>query len=69
MRFNYGSGAALGLMTLGLSGLLSGCGSGGPPPPDVNEDGVVAQPGWSVRSQTRALGQKKWTFLVYMNAA
>ncbi|MES2463823.1 MAG: hypothetical protein V4671_24910, partial [Armatimonadota bacterium] len=52
-----------------------GCGGGGgggdidPNPPPTGTGALVNQPGWSVRSQTRALGQKKWTFLVYMNAA
>jgi hypothetical protein len=53
--------------------LLAGCGGGGGGdnnnnPPTGTGD-LVQQPGWTVRSETRALPQKKWTFLVYMNAA
>ncbi len=50
---------------------LAGCGSGGggSDTPPGGTGALIEQPGWSVRSQTRALPQKKWTFLVYMNAA
>ncbi len=51
---------------------LAGCGSsggdkGGKIP--TGTGALIDQPGWTVRSQTRALAQKKWTVLVYMNAA
>lgn len=53
--------------------LLAGCGGSGGGKPDPNPPtgtgDLIQQPGWSVRSQTRALSPKKWTFLVYMNAA
>src|SRR5436309_1986144 len=53
---------------------LAGCGSGGSDGggggnPPVGTGTLVDQPGWTVRSQTRALAPKKWTVLVYMNAA
>lgn len=52
--------------------LVAGCGSGGgsngnQPPNGTGK--LVSQPGWNIYTNTYALSPKKWTFLVYLNAA
>lgn len=61
----------LALISLLSLAVIAGCGGGSgssSPPPD-GDGQLVEQPGWSVNRPTRALSQKKWTVLVYMNAA
>ncbi|MBC8102434.1 MAG: hypothetical protein H7Z41_07580 [Cytophagales bacterium] len=51
---------------------LSGCGGGGggePSPIPTGSGAIISQPGWTAPTPTRALTPKKWTFLVYLNAA
>ncbi|MDX1931303.1 MAG: clostripain-related cysteine peptidase [Capsulimonadales bacterium] len=68
----------LSVATIGLGGLLSGCGGGGGSVvrstpitggPGRGTGEIPPQSGWSVVNTAYKQLTKKWTFLVYMNAA
>ena len=68
--------ALFGVLVAGASFALSGCGGGGNnggnpnPSPSASPGTFADQPGWTLRSANKPIQpSRKWTFLVYMNAA